>query len=207
MSGSRTGWLLAALALVLAYGLRLLLRLRSLDRLATIMALTVPAVLLAAFVATNFNEILALMDRDPTISQRTVIWAQVVPSIVKQPWIGYGYSSFWMGLSGESMHAVLTTGWMEGQAQDGYLDVLLQLGLLGLLPLLWCFARAFAQATRAVERRTADSVVLLAIVLLPIVLVENIGESSFLLPLGIPWFYTLIALLALNLQKFAPEPA
>jgi hypothetical protein len=37
----------------------------------------------------------------------------------------------------------------------------------------------------------------LATVLLPLVLVENIGESSFLLPLGIPWFYALLAFLAL----------
>jgi hypothetical protein len=30
---------------------------------------------------------------------------------------------------------------------------------------------------------------------------ENIGESSFLLPLGIPWFYALIAFLVLTFSS------
>ncbi len=204
MSGSRTGWILAALAVLLTCGLRLTMRLRSLDRLAFLMALVVPTALLVFALATNLNQVLALLDKDPTMTQRTVIWAEVLPSIAKHPLQGYGYSAFWNGLSGESTQAVLTTGWMEGQAQDGYLDVLLQLGLIGLIPLAWTFVRGFTQAAGAVERRTPDTMVWLAIVMLPLILVENIGESSLLLPLGIPWFYTLLALLALN---FAKRPA
>jgi exopolysaccharide production protein ExoQ len=201
MSGSRTGWIITAFALMLTCGLRLAARLRSLDRLAFLMALVVPAALLAFAVASNFTQILALMNKDPTMSQRTVIWAEVLPSIAKRPLQGYGYSSFWTGLSGESMQTVLSTGWMEGQAQDGYLDVLLQLGLIGLVPFIWLCLRALKQAIGALERRTLDSAVWLAIVLLPVILAENIGESSFLLPLGIPWFYTLIALLALSFAR------
>jgi O-antigen ligase len=86
---------------------------------------------------------------------------------------------------------------MEGQAQDGYLDLLLQLGLLGAVPLVWMFASAFMQAWSAVQTRVAVTHVQLATVLLPLLLVENIGESSFLLPLGIPWFYALLAFLIL----------
>lgn len=201
MSGSRTGWLLAALGVALTYGIRFVGRMRSLDRLGAFLVLVIPAVLLCAFVANNFNQILALMDKDPTMTQRTVIWAQVLPSIAKQPLHGYGYSSFWMGLNGESMQAVLTTGWMEGQAQDGYLDVLLQLGLIGLVPLVWTFVRAFGQAIAAMEHRIGSAIIRLAIVFLPLMLVENIGESSFLLPLGIPWFYTSISLLTLSFWR------
>jgi exopolysaccharide production protein ExoQ len=207
MSGSRTGWIVAALAVGLTLGLRLIAHMRSLDRLAFLMSLAIPTLLLVSFVATNFTQILALMDKDPTMTQRTVIWAEVLPSIARHPLQGYGYSSFWTGLSGESMQAVLTTGWMEGQAQDGYLDVLLQLGLIGLVPLAWALMRAFKQAAGALERRVANSLVRLAIVLLPLVMVENIGESSFLLPLGIPWFYVLISLLILNFSPGRVEAA
>jgi O-antigen ligase len=205
MSGSRTGWVLTALALVLTFGLRLLARVRSLDRIVLLMAIAVPTLLLAFAVATNFNQVLAVMDKDPTMTQRTVIWAEVLPSIAKRPLQGYGYSSFWAGLNGESMQAVLTTGWMEGQAQDGYLDVLLGLGLIGLVPLIWMFVRGFGQAAQALQRRAGGAIVLLAIVLLPLILVENIGESSFLLPLGIPWFYALVALLTLNFSRDLTE--
>jgi len=207
MSGSRTGWILAALALLLTFGLRFTVRLRSLDRVAFLMAITIPTILLVSLVASNFTQILALMDKDPTLTQRTIIWAEVLPSIAKHPFLGYGYSSFWTGLNGESMQAVLTTGWMEGQAQDGYLDVLLQLGVVGLVPLIWIFLRAFRQVVSRIEGRVADASVRFAIVLLPLMLVENIGESSFLLPLGIPWFYTLIALMTLNFSPSHLEAA
>jgi len=201
MSGSRTGWIIAAFVFLLTGVMRFTTHMRSLDRLAFIMALLVPAALIAFAIATNFTLILALMDKDPTMTQRTVIWAEVLPSIAKHPLQGYGYSSFWTGLSGESSQAVLTTGWMEGQAQDGYLDVLLQLGLVGLIPLIWLFLRAFTHATGAIERKATNSLVNFSIILLPLILAENIGESSLLLPLGIPWFYSLIGLLALNFVK------
>jgi exopolysaccharide production protein ExoQ len=198
MSGSRTGWLLAALAVSITYGLRIISRVRSLDRLLLLLIVSVPIALTVFMIGENFKEILATLDKDPTLTQRTIIWAQVLPSIVKHPFLGYGYSAFWAGLNGESMQTVLTTGWMEGQAQDGYLDILLQLGLLGLAPFLVLFLRGFGQAVTAVQRRLLDPSTLFAMVLLPLILVENIGESSLLLPLGIPWFYALFALLTLS---------
>jgi exopolysaccharide production protein ExoQ len=145
------------------------------------------------------------MDKDPTLTQRTIIWAQVVPSILKHPFLGYGYSAFWAGLNGESTQTVLTTGWMEGQAQDGYLDVLLQLGLAGLVPVVLLFLRAFVKAAAAVERKLLNRAVMLAITILPLILVENIGESSLLLPLGIPWLYALLACVILAFPAQHPE--
>jgi O-antigen ligase len=94
---------------------------------------------------------------------------------------------------------------MEGQAQDGYLDVLLQLGILGLIPLIVLFLRALRQSISAVERGILNHLLCLAMVLLPLILVGNIGETSFLLPLGIPWFYALLALLALDLSGRSAE--
>lgn len=205
MSNSKTGWAVAILAIALTCGVRFIARLRSRDRLLLLLLTMVPIVFAAVSINQNFNSILAAMDKDPTMTQRTIIWAETLPSIAKHPFLGYGYSAFWNGLNGESMHAVLVTGWMEGQVQDGYLDVLLQLGLLGLIPLVALFLRALWQAYRAMERKQIDRVVLLAIVLIPLVLVENIGDSSLLLPLGIPWFYCLIALLALQHRSSSEE--
>lgn len=198
MSGSRTGWILAVLTLVLTVGVRMAARMRSLDRILFAMIAGTVVLVTAFFVASNFTQLLALLDKDPTLTQRTVIWAEVLPSIAKHPWLGYGYSSFWAGLKGESMQTVLTTGWMEGQAQDGYLDVLLQLGFAGLLPLCWLFGRGFIQAGRAIQRVDVKPALLLAPVLIVLILCENIGESSLLLPLGIPWFYALLALVTLG---------
>lgn len=197
MSASRTGWILATLAIILTVGVRFVARLRSLDRLLFLMVIAVPTVVLGFVIVNNFTQILAAMDKDPTMTQRTIIWAETIPSILKHPFVGYGYSAFWQGLNGESMQSVLVTGWMEGQAQDAYLDILLQLGLLGLIPVMALFVRAGAQAVSAMERRTLNRVTLWAIVFLPVLLVGNIGESTILLPLGASWFYALIAFLIL----------
>ena len=205
MSGSRTGWIVAAIALALVYGVRFTSRIRSLDRMLFLLVIAVPIVCVGISIGNHFGDILAVLDKDPTLTQRTIIWAQVLPSIAKHPYLGYGYSSFWAGLNGESIQTVLTTGWMEGQAQDGYLDVLLQVGLLGFIPLVILFVRAFVQAAKAVERHLVTSSIFLAIALLPLILVENIGESSLLLPLGIPWFYTLIGFLILDFDTVQPE--
>jgi exopolysaccharide production protein ExoQ len=200
MSASRTGWIVSVIAVALTYIVRLIVRFKFTDRVLALLLLLAPLTFAAVEISTNFNSILAMLDKDPTLTQRTIIWAQVLPSIAKHPFLGYGYSAFWAGLNGESMHAVLVTGWMEGQAQDGYLDVLLEVGLLGLVPLLVLFARALWQGVKLVERRDTNNAVLLAIVMIPLVLVENIGESSLLVPLGIPWFYVLISLAILGLS-------
>jgi hypothetical protein len=42
---------------------------------------------------------------------------------------------------------------------------------------------------------------MLAIVLLPVILIQNIGESSLLLPLGVPWLYALIGLVVLAFPR------
>jgi exopolysaccharide production protein ExoQ len=205
MSGSRTGWIVAAIAIALTYGVRLAVRFKSLDRLFFMLVLVVPITLFGILIGVYSTEILAALDKDPTLTQRTIIWATVIPSIMKHPFVGYGYSAFWAGLHGESAQTVLTTGWMQGQAQDGYLDILLQIGLLGLIPIIFLFLRALGQAGSLIHHKMRDPSVLMAIVLIPIILIENIGESSLLMPLGLPWFYALIAVAILGTSKSQME--
>jgi O-antigen ligase len=149
----------------------------------------------------NFSGVLAVLGKDPTMTQRTVIWASVIPSVLKHPFLGYGFGAFWSGLNGESMQTILATGWMEGQAQSGYLDVLLQLGLLGFCPLVWLFIRALIKGgpTSASGERT--QMMKVSTVLLVLVLVENIGETSFLDPYGLLWLYSLAAILVLTVRS------
>jgi O-antigen ligase len=142
MSGSRTGWVLSLLALVLTYTSHIVGRLPRIDRAAMKAALFAVSVVAGVLLYLNFSGVLAVLGKDPTMTQRTVIWASVIPSILRHPFVGYGFGAFWSGLNGESTQTILVTGWMEAQAQSGYLDVLLQIGLLGFCPLIWLFIRA-----------------------------------------------------------------
>jgi exopolysaccharide production protein ExoQ len=197
MTGSRTGWLITPLAVGAIYGLRLLRRMPWRDRLLSIVALAIPAAAVLLLLAEHFIELLAVMGKDPTMTQRTIIWLALLSPIAKHPLVGYGYSAFWLGMTGESGNTIAITGWNQTQSQNGYLDVMLQIGLLGLIPLVWMLARGLTQAARALNSQNSASVQM-ATVLLLVLMVENVGESGFLAPINILWFYTLIALLILH---------
>jgi O-antigen ligase len=145
----------------------------------------------------HFDEFLGLIGKDQTLSQRTVIWLTVILPIAKHPIVGYGYAAFWQGLAGESANTILVTGWAENQAQSGFLDVLLQLGLLGFVPLVLVLGRALTQAARAINP-LSTAPVQMATVLLLVLIVENVGETGFLVPIHLLWFYTLLTLLILD---------
>ncbi|MDP5030051.1 O-antigen ligase, partial [Paraglaciecola sp.] len=74
--------------------------------------------------------LLELLGRDPTLTNRTVIWELLSESIDKKPWLGYGFGAFW------SSDAVL--GFVErwgfiGNAHSGYYETLLNGGIIGLV--------------------------------------------------------------------------
>jgi len=204
MSGSRTGWLISIFAVGVTYGLRLIQRLSWRDRLLFLMALSLPAGIVILLASAHFDAFLDLIGKDATLSQRTIIWQTVLLPIARRPILGYGYSAFWMGLAGESASTILVTGWAENQAQSGYLDVLLQLGLLGFVPLVLMLGRGLTQAARALKPLSATPVQMAAVLLLVLV-VENVGETGFLVPVHLLWFYTLLTLLILNGSKNREE--
>lgn len=70
--------------------------------------------------------------KDPTLSSRTDIWAQVWEAIQLKPWIGYGSASFWDGLEGPSKYIELTVRAKVAYAHNGFLDILLGIGFIGL---------------------------------------------------------------------------
>jgi O-antigen ligase len=200
MSGSRTGWVLSLLALVLTYTSHIVGRLPRMDRAAMKAALFVVSVVAGVLLYLNFSGVLAVLGKDPTMTQRTVIWASVIPSILRHPFVGYGFGAFWSGLNGESTQTILVTGWMEAQAQSGYLDVLLQIGLLGFCPLIWLFIRALIKSGPTTVSGGRTQMMKVSTVLLVLVLVENIGETSFLAPYEPLWLYALVAILVLTVK-------
>ena len=78
------------------------------------------------------STILPLLGRDPTLTGRSDIWRVLLPSVAKRPFLGYGFYAFWLGLTGESKGIVQQLHWDFGYAHNGFLEVTLQLGAVGL---------------------------------------------------------------------------
>ena len=66
--------------------------------------------------------------RDPTLTDRTLIW-KVLLSMNTNPWVGTGYETFWLG---SRLQRVWDSGFHVNEAHNGYLQVYLNLGLVGL---------------------------------------------------------------------------
>lgn len=71
--------------------------------------------------------IVSMLGRRPDLTNRVVIWDQLI-DMVKNPIIGFGYESFWLG---ERLEFVRERWENLIQAHNGYLEMYLNMGLIG----------------------------------------------------------------------------
>src|SRR5439155_26444451 len=72
-----------------------------------------------------------LMGRSKDLTGRTDLWRSVGSMILARPLLGYGFSGFWRGASLESFAVENYVGWSPTYSHNGYLEILLNLGLAG----------------------------------------------------------------------------
>ena len=86
----------------------------------------------------NSDDLLLLLFGDLTFSLRTPIWGDVVKTIADAPWLGYGFGSFWdVGAQFNPLpYAPWDAFYVDAQvintAHNGFLDQMLQTGIVGL---------------------------------------------------------------------------
>lgn len=70
---------------------------------------------------------------DPTLTQRTDIWNFALRKISERPWLGYGYEVFWgAGINSPSVREGPGFVAQMPHAHNGYIDLALQTGYIGL---------------------------------------------------------------------------
>jgi O-antigen ligase len=115
-----------------------------------ILTMTVALVLL--LIAVSFLSVEGLLDKttgDASLTGRTDLWELVFDQIKESPYIGIGYQSFWI-TGGEASPLSAYDGWVSQalQAHNGYLDVVLTLGLVGLAAVTLFLASPVIDANR-----------------------------------------------------------
>jgi exopolysaccharide production protein ExoQ len=99
----------------------------------------------------NINsELAGALGRDPTLTDRTKIWGTLL-GMHTNPLVGTGYQSFWLG---PRLEMVWQSFRGLNEAHNGYLDVYLNLGLVGLFLLAgflvasyWSISKSFAPSS------------------------------------------------------------
>lgn len=113
-------------------------------------------------------DVSSMFGRNETLTGRSAIWAILVPFAMQKPILGHGFGGFW----NTEMRELSTVT----QAHNGYLDVVLNVGFLGLLLLSIFILSCSRKAQRAMAEDFDWAALWICYLLL--VVVHNITETS-----------------------------
>jgi exopolysaccharide production protein ExoQ len=207
MSQSRTGWVLTLIALFLSAALWLLQKMPPKQGLLAVLVAVPMAAAGMYAIYLLAPTILASVGKDSTLSQRTIIWAAAWDAALKHPFLGYGFAAFWKGLYGPSQSIVLIAGWGLQQAQNGFLDVWLGMGIVGLFVVAAMTLQSMRNAIRSFHSCNHQAYVRWCIVVIVTTLLYNIGESSIGF-INLSWFFFLLAIIGLSQtarERYEPD--
>lgn len=154
------------------------------------------------------NDLLARLMSDPTFTGRDVIWTFALDHVAERPLFGFGFESFWgMPDLVAGWNYQESWGYRASDAHNGYLNLAVTTGLVGLaLALWWMIARPFADycRTRALGADRALTTLFLQIWLFGLCLG---GFESVFFAGGSPlWFLMVAAIVGLRFQTLARHP-
>jgi exopolysaccharide production protein ExoQ len=130
--------------------------------------------------------LLGLVGADASFTGRTGIWNSVLDHIAMHPWLGWGMDGFWGNLSSPAVDVWRSVGFLPPHSHDGFLDLLLNLGIVGMGLFLWSVALVFRGGLRHL-RELEGSARFFPLVYLSLFLLYNISESSLLAKQSLPW--------------------
>ena len=153
--------------------------------------------LVSFFLFLNFETLLNANDKDITLTGRTPLWATLWEFMLAKPWLGYGYGSFFSGMSPEGNLVWKVHTWVPIHAHNGYIHLWLHLGVIGLGTLVFGYVKClFTSLSRYLTTKSLKMLWVFLFLLYTITL--NITEVSFLSSQGIVWIISLVAIYSMK---------
>jgi exopolysaccharide production protein ExoQ len=165
-------------------------------RLPTRLAATVTAFgvatacLLIIPVVVNLDAIFELLGRDPTLTGRTELWRYAWEMVKQRPMIGYGYGAFFENYESATYVAAVFP-WAPPSAHNGFLELLLDIGVIG-LALFMVFIGSGLMRSAIAPNRVAPDVIIFLLPLLVAYTSSAIAESSLLGQSSLVWVLVVI---------------
>jgi exopolysaccharide production protein ExoQ len=214
-SRAATAYLLTAIYIVYFVVMKTLDRFCKKDYLVLFILLLMTVSVATVIIVATPDLLLSLLGKDASLTGRTGIWGAVIDSIAKRPLLGYGYQAFWLALEGESYRVILAVSWVLAQAQSGFLDVMLEMGAVGLAIVVLVFGFAFRDGVVCLLRsrdRTQIRAVEWYLGIVMLTLIYNLDESFLFEPKHLGSMIFLIACVGLKQEWLrlrvttAPKP-
>jgi exopolysaccharide production protein ExoQ len=133
----------------------------------------------AAVVIPNLSAFFALLGKKSDLTGRTELWTQVITAIGRHPWHGYGVYSFWLGLYGPSAPVIEAVGWDVPHAHNGILDLLLDVGAIGLVLFVIAYLAGVLGSIQ-IYRQSQSQKDLWPLMVLIVFAAANLTESSII---------------------------
>jgi exopolysaccharide production protein ExoQ len=135
-----------------------------------------------------------------TLTGRTQLWALMTQMMQQHLLLGYGYGGFWGGGSKEFFLVTARLAWKPMYSHNGYLEIIVSLGLAGMI-LALAFVRGGIRSAlwRAGARKSRRD--LLPLAFLVYFLLHNIAECSILLKNDLEWALCIAFIIAVRYAK------
>lgn len=130
--------------------------------------------------------------RQSNFTGRTDIWKDVIP-MVPNPIVGAGFETFWCGPRVARFYAVHGGISMTNEAHNGYIEVYLNLGWIGVGLIALLLGQGYRRTVGAFRRDRALGALLVAYVVTAVPF--NITEAGFRM-LSLSWFFLLLSIVA-----------
>ncbi len=121
-----------------------------------------------------FTFLVSSLGRDPTLTGRTELWEDLL-RLNANPLLGAGFESFFLGTRLDTLW--VKYWWHPNEAHNGYLEIYLTLGALGLLLLIVLIVTGYRHAMNVY--RSDPSVGSLRIAYVVVAALYNITEAAF----------------------------
>lgn len=198
---SRTGWVVTIAMLSFFLCEKIVAAFSRRDRFA-ILAVGTALIIIICVLLWQFKGIIFIvMGRDSSLTGRTGIWQLVFRSVMKHPLLGYGYNAFWNGLQGESANVSLADHWIVPAAHNGFLDLWLELGAVGLLLFAAAVIKAVWEGIPILHRSKHRSVAWCLCVVFTTI-AANVAEGTIMFPNHLAWIIFVIACVGLREHTF-----
>jgi O-antigen ligase len=117
--------------------------------------------------------LLNTMGRDASLTGRTGVWEVILP-LAKNPVFGTGFESFWLGSRMDKIWSVFW--WRPNEAHNGYIEVYLNLGWVGIAFFLTLIATGYRNVVSMLRREPVPTSLRLAF--LVVAIAYNFTESA-----------------------------
>lgn len=147
-----------------------------------------------------------VLHKDVNLTDRADFWPLLLKKGMEHPWFGSGFDSFFTPQMQDEIQAELAaqqTYFKPNQAHNGYIQVFLNLGVVGLLFLGLTIHSAFKGIKKLIPQDFEFG--RFRLILLVCTLVSNYTEATFARPTEYVWFlFLLVALNPINLPTEVP---